>query len=433
MRKIILTVPVVFLLILHVTGFAAVNSTGQSVMWARMGSRNDSLDIDAVFFNPAGTTRLEDGLHLYLSHVSMYGHGRIENDSVLPAATEQLRDEYKIRSFNFYWLNAYVDYKKGPYSIFLSYEPVGGCGGGEYPHGTPEDHLGFYVYQLFNGYSSMQVNEMYSKGGGGFIGPAVGAAYAVNDYIAIGLKLRYIYGFFRAEGTYDITFFRPSGGADRETWDVAFGYDSHGWGATGGISITPLGDRRLSIGITYDYFSRMAGTDLEYYSDDTVPGAPFQEGDDLYQQVPSRLGIGVGYYFLPQLRASISYDQSFDKYADMCGDDIVEHGFRSEVSAGVEYIFNNGLTASIGYGIGTTAYKEEHNSDNNFETARQRIHTGISYAFTKETVLHLAYTGYIGFPARNEEDLFSFAGVSGQSTYYRYLHWLAIGIQSRFF
>src|SRR5690606_16205110 len=40
-----------------------LTNTNQSAQFIRMMSRNASLDVDAVYFNPAGLTMLDDGFH----------------------------------------------------------------------------------------------------------------------------------------------------------------------------------------------------------------------------------------------------------------------------------------------------------------------------------------------------------------------------------
>ena len=44
----------------------------QSAQYQRMLSRNASLDVDAVFYNPAGLVKLENGWHFSLSSQSIW-------------------------------------------------------------------------------------------------------------------------------------------------------------------------------------------------------------------------------------------------------------------------------------------------------------------------------------------------------------------------
>ncbi|WP_288018382.1 hypothetical protein [Tenuifilum sp.] len=74
------------LLTIIATGFATivmaggiVTNTNQSATYIRMLARDASTSIDAVYFNPAGMVKLDDGFHLYLSNQSLFQKKTIEN------------------------------------------------------------------------------------------------------------------------------------------------------------------------------------------------------------------------------------------------------------------------------------------------------------------------------------------------------------------
>ena len=62
MKRVKLTVVLVTLFQLTFAGGLLTNYN-QSAQYVRMLSRNASLDIDGVFYNPAGLTNLQDGWH----------------------------------------------------------------------------------------------------------------------------------------------------------------------------------------------------------------------------------------------------------------------------------------------------------------------------------------------------------------------------------
>jgi regulator of extracellular matrix RemA (YlzA/DUF370 family) len=74
------------LLTIIATGFATivmaggiVTNTNQNATYIRMLARDASTSIDAVYFNPAGMVKLDDGFHLYLSNQSLFQKKTIEN------------------------------------------------------------------------------------------------------------------------------------------------------------------------------------------------------------------------------------------------------------------------------------------------------------------------------------------------------------------
>src|SRR5450759_46643 len=61
-----------------------VTNTNQSAAWVRLPSRNASIGIDAVYYNPAGLMKLENGFHISLSNQSIFQTRQITNDYAGP-------------------------------------------------------------------------------------------------------------------------------------------------------------------------------------------------------------------------------------------------------------------------------------------------------------------------------------------------------------
>ena len=57
-----------------------VTNNNQSAMYTRLQNRNASTDIDAVYFNPAGLTKLQDGFHFSLNNQSIFQTQTITNN-----------------------------------------------------------------------------------------------------------------------------------------------------------------------------------------------------------------------------------------------------------------------------------------------------------------------------------------------------------------
>ena len=56
-----------------------LTNTNQSAQFIRMMSRNASYDIDAVYFNPAGVIKLEDGWHFALYSQTIFQDRNVES------------------------------------------------------------------------------------------------------------------------------------------------------------------------------------------------------------------------------------------------------------------------------------------------------------------------------------------------------------------
>ena len=57
-----------------------VTNNNQSAMFTRLQNRNASTDIDAVYFNPAGLTKLGDGFSFSLNNQSIFQTKTITNN-----------------------------------------------------------------------------------------------------------------------------------------------------------------------------------------------------------------------------------------------------------------------------------------------------------------------------------------------------------------
>ncbi len=72
MKRFTLTLLTVLLAFSFVYAGGIVTNTNQSTAWTRMLARDASIDIDAVFYNPAGLTKLKDGFHIFIDSLPLY-------------------------------------------------------------------------------------------------------------------------------------------------------------------------------------------------------------------------------------------------------------------------------------------------------------------------------------------------------------------------
>jgi len=73
---------VIAIVLISVVAFGAgiVDNGNQSAAYIRTMNRNASTGIDAVYFNPAGLTKMEDGLYLSFSNQSIFQEKEIKDD-----------------------------------------------------------------------------------------------------------------------------------------------------------------------------------------------------------------------------------------------------------------------------------------------------------------------------------------------------------------
>ena len=68
MRKFTLNLLILFLAASYSFAGGIVTNTNQSSAWVRLLVRDATTEIDAVYFNPAGLTKLNDGFHFSISN-----------------------------------------------------------------------------------------------------------------------------------------------------------------------------------------------------------------------------------------------------------------------------------------------------------------------------------------------------------------------------
>jgi long-subunit fatty acid transport protein len=178
-----------------------VTNTNQSASWARNPSTASTLGIEAVYYNPAATTKLGPGLFLSVSNLSVFQKREIEN------SYSGLRDSQG--NFRLYkgtvdapiFPSLYAAYNLDKFSFSFGFNPVGGGGSAEFKKGLPSFEIapsdlvpslakrGVTAYQL----------DAYFKGTSIYFGYQFGVAYKVNDMVSLYAGLRYV----TAKNTYE--------------------------------------------------------------------------------------------------------------------------------------------------------------------------------------------------------------------------------------
>ncbi|MDA3905640.1 MAG: hypothetical protein PF484_06155, partial [Bacteroidales bacterium] len=179
-----------------------VTNTNQSTAWTRMLIRDASTGIDAVFYNPAGLSKLSDGFHFSINNQTL-------------SQTQDINSTFPyLNSYDFegtvsapMFPSVYGVYKKGKMAFSFGFNPVGGGGGATFDNGLPSMEIPFAgMVPLFdgaldplggsvNGYSM----NMFFEGTSVYFGLQAGVTYEVNDMLSVYLGARYV----MAKNTYN--------------------------------------------------------------------------------------------------------------------------------------------------------------------------------------------------------------------------------------
>lgn len=167
-----------------------VTNTNQSATWVRMPSRNASVETDAVYYNPAGLMKLNNGFHFSLNNQTVFQKRTIE--STYPYLNS---GTYEGKITAPFFPSIYAVYKLDKLAFSAGFIPVGGGGGATYEDGLPSFEmsqsdlvpalsakLGATAYKM----------DVYFKGSSTFFGFQGGVSYKINDWISVAAGARYV-------------------------------------------------------------------------------------------------------------------------------------------------------------------------------------------------------------------------------------------------
>lgn len=188
-------------------GFAGglVTNTNQSTSWTRMLVRDASTQIDAVFYNPAGLIKLNDGLHFSINNQSVFQQRTIETDY---PGINHTKYEGSIKAPVFPGI--YAAWKKGKLAISVGFNPIGGGGGANFDNGLPSIEGPFAslvpgltsaMQPVFAGtggliqerYPSAYNMELSFEGRSLYFGLQAGATYEITENISVFAGARYVW------------------------------------------------------------------------------------------------------------------------------------------------------------------------------------------------------------------------------------------------
>jgi len=180
----------VFLILVLAMGIAMaggiVTNTNQSAAYMRTLNRNASTDVDAVYFNPAGLTRLEDGLHLSLSNQSIFQTKTVINDYQYLSNNEFVGDVVAP-----FFPNFYLAYKTGKIAISAGFEIIGGGGSALYEDGLPSFEIPVSGLKPQLSVEDYRFDTEFD-GKSFYLGGQAGISYKLNDMISVAVGGRYV-------------------------------------------------------------------------------------------------------------------------------------------------------------------------------------------------------------------------------------------------
>jgi len=191
MKKFAVLIAVALFLINTAYAGGILTNTNQSAQFARMLSRNASIDLDAVYYNPAGLTQLKDGFYFSLNNQSIFQTRTINSEFSLLH-----NSEYKGETTVPFYPTAYAVYKIDKWAFSDGFGPNAGGGTAKYNTGLPSFEKLISTLPLSLSASGIPTTDYSTaikfEGSSVFWGAQLNGSYAINKIITISAGVRMI-------------------------------------------------------------------------------------------------------------------------------------------------------------------------------------------------------------------------------------------------
>ena len=412
MKRALIVVTVLVVAQLVVAG-GIVTNTNQSAQFVRTLSRNASTEVDAIYFNPAGLTQLENGWHFALYNQTIMQEKTVENN--FPGLNQnEFVGEVNVPLFP----NVYATYKKDKFAVSFGFGPNGGGGTADYADGLPSFEIPIsQIPPMINGMNiptDAYKADIEFKGSSVYYGFQLNASYALNEMFSVAVGGRYISAVNTYEGAISniqinptfpdlglmgnfmsaVQFFNALAQVNPEAaayaamvQDVDVDVKQTGTAITPiiGLNVRPV--EKLNVGIKYEL-----NTALELTNETTIDGSGlFPDEEVARADIPAIFALGAEYAFLPTFRGQFSINYYFDKnaqwdyFVEENGErvkrnkaDLVDNNYM-EIGVGLEYDLTDALRVSAGFLNSTTGVSENYQTDISHSLSSSTVGLGLRY------------------------------------------------------
>jgi long-chain fatty acid transport protein len=309
-RKIFVLSMLLSFLFLASTAWAQIDQlSNMSAEWIRTGNRNAATDsTDIVVYNPAGLTKMSEGVHLNFGNQTLFRSPEHTFDLGLPASDGEMSREQD--SPDYFLPNVYGAYNKGPYSFFGGVYIPGNGAVIDYPDGSINTQFIGAMTVMGSGGLFTSFQNDYLKVESTYLASELGMAYECNQQVSLALGVRYLNA--QNEIKTGATFIDAAG--NPHDYKLRYDTDADGFGAILGVNIAPMDD--LNIGLRYE--SRVH---LDFETD--LKRNDFPQEFELVncqekqrRDLPAMAGIGAEYRFCPEWSAELDFNWYFQEEAD---------------------------------------------------------------------------------------------------------------------
>lgn len=431
-----------------------VTNTNHSAYMTRIMSRHASTGVDAVYFNPAGLTALDNGFHFSLNNQVIGQTKTITNDYYFLTKNPT---EYVGTVSAPIFPAVYAVYKRDKLAFSAGFNPVGGGGGAEYATGLPSFEMGISELVPVLGYMLTPLDQgvsdagypdpffrnvtgynadIYFKGSSVYFGYQANISYELSDVISVAVGGRYV----TAKNTYQgyisgvtITaspsaytglaspYTGTPGDYLRDIALTAVGASSatmlngsavlldavtnveadvieKGTGFTPIVSVNITPGKMFNVAVKYEFKTKLnLATTV---NDGKDAGGMFVDGATKVADMPAMLSMGVGIRPMSKLYLVAGMGYYFDKNNDYDGSadvdiNMIDKNF-FEYSVGIEYALSKMIRVSTGYSGTQTGVNDNYQNDMRYSLNTSTIGGGFGIAVSPKVDINIGgmYTMY---------------------------------------
>lgn len=394
-----------------------VTNTNQSALFTRLQNRNASTSVDAVYYNPAGLTKLGNGLFLSVNNqVISQTKTVVNNYSFLENTPREYVGEVSAPFFP----GIYAALNMGKFSFSAGFNPIGGGGGAKYNEGLPSFETEISnLKPLLSGMGLTTTNysaDIFFEGTSVYFGYQANVAYAINDMISVAAGARLV----TAKNTYSghisniminpvhplanptgamlsaPTFFtsiNQPAYADMTT-DREVDVEETGSGIIPILSVNVAPMEMLNIAVKYEFATPLEMTTKVI---DNKSGGIFQDGSTYKADMPAMLALGAEVRPIDNFMVTASFNTYFDKNLDTraINSNTIDKNFM-EYGLGAEYLLSEKLRVSAGWVSTATGVNDNYQSDQTYSTNTNSFGAGFGYRINDMIDLNIGgqYTTY---------------------------------------
>ena len=365
----------------------------RSTNYIRNFSRNAATDAaDIISFNPAGLTRMDEGLYFQINNqfvlktYRITGYAPTGGDAV---EFESTKPDLLLPSF-------YTVYNSGDVVWFGAFTVPAGEGSVDFENGInemPWIETGYQQTVTGNPDLVASMTDGRFETSSIYLAGTMGFAYKISDVLSTSVAGRCINSkkTYDAEADFIIIDCSTMQTVDTSHRELDAEKTADGFGMIFGLNISP--SDVLNIGVRFETATR-----LEFETETEVNDWPvtsdllsFNDGYLQRRDLPAVLGIGLSYRLTPLLTVSAGGNYYFTENADNGSDDgLDDYKDGWETTIGLDYEFSPRFNGSIGYQYTDVGGNEITYNDFEFNLNAHFLGLGGCYSLSEKLDLSLA-------------------------------------------